>query len=227
MCHAFRLHSDCELFVPDNTKDECFVASRMICQFCNHFWHTDLMECYLCGEINYPLKKCKKDHYSSLTSAKKKCKECNQKDPEKVCINEQCASNNNPIISKIQEARNPEGKRGIFENGTESSFKISQIHCVKCGNIANIYRNFLVFVEEWENPKSRSLIMNHQVKDHLVIFKKRLPIIKGIKELQYASFKGSQNPKNWQPKWSKLSETITEVFSSTQGLTHNQNIKPA
>ena len=62
--------------------------------------------------------------------------------------------------------------------------------------------------------KTVSTHISNRAEDDLVIFKKRLQIIKGTTELQYASFEGSSKDlKNWQPKWSKLPDIINEVFS--------------
>ena len=63
------------------------------------------------------------------------------------------------------------------------------------------------------DQKTVSTHISNRAEDDLVIFKKRLQIIKGTPESQYASFKGSQNLKNWQPKWSELPDIINEVFS--------------
>ena len=139
MCYAFRAE-DLEIFISED--DDCFIASHLICSKCNAFWYTDLAECYLCGEINYNLNVCEKNHYSSQQASTKNCQIC-KKSTEKKCINEKCPSNTNKYIKNIINAKRKKNNRGVFERG-ESSFRTSQLHCVKCGNTENIYKYFQV-----------------------------------------------------------------------------------
>ena len=212
MAYAFRAE-DFEIFTSED-KD-CFIALHLVCSKCEAFWYTDLAECYLCGEINYCVNVCENDHYSSQTSSTKKCKEC-EKFVEKKCINAKCPSNTSGIIKDICEKKSDSGKRGVFERG-ESSFRTSQLHCVKCGGAEYSYKQFLIHVENYvEETWKEKAEEHHEKLDDVIIFKKKFQMLKQEKDGQnkeYTCFKGSDDIEEWAPKWNgKLSEVIKEIF---------------
>ena len=43
-----------------------------------------MVECYLCGEVNYGIGTCPEGHRTSLTSSNKKCKDCKEKNGTKI-----------------------------------------------------------------------------------------------------------------------------------------------
>jgi hypothetical protein len=210
--HAFRA-KDIDIYKPDG-HDENFLAVHLVCLKCKNFWHTALNECYLCGEINYGVGVCSKKHHTSLTTSQKSdetnqknCKYCN-KIPAKKCINDDCPTNKDTVISKIISYSRKEQESGVFEGQLKSSMKISMNYCLKCGHRENKYLQFLVFVEDYDPRTSHDIICKHRKPDHVVIFKNRLP-----KSIVYAYFEGSHDPANWQPNWTELSQTITQLFS--------------
>ena len=218
--HAFRAR-DIHAYWFDGDGNN-FIATHLVCKNCRTFWHTNLVECYLCGEINYGVGVCPKNHHTSLTGSSKKCKvmigrgskarKCGLA-PDKKCINDDCPTNKDQMIKKVLTKNRKDGEQGVFQN-VKSSMKISQNNCLKCGNIENYYLNFLVFVEEYNARTLSKILSEHNQMDHVVIFKKRLPTFEyPPKSIQYASFEGSQDPKNWQPKWTGLSQIIGHLFS--------------
>ena len=212
ICHAFRAN-DIEIYTPDGNSDY-FFATHLICSNCKHFWYTDLFECYLCGEINYGIGVCPKNHHISLTASSKKCKHCGLT-REKKCINSECPTNTDKIMKNILSNSRKKGTAGVFERGSEgSSMKISQNYCLNCGETRNQYRHFQVFVEEYDARTSHDIISKHVEPSYVVIFKKRLPTLEyPTKPLEYAYFEGSHDPANWQPNWTGLSQTIEQMFS--------------
>ena len=214
MAYAFRAE-DFEIFTSED-KD-CFIALHLVCSECKAFWYTDLAECFLCNEINYNVTVCEKNHYNSQQSSTKKCKECtDEKVVEKKCINTRCPSNTSKIIKDIcEEKRDPE-KRGVFERG-QSSFRTSQLHCVKCGGTENTYKQFLIYLEKYDEKNLKNTAKIHQERlDEVIIFKNKSQIIKQEKDVhntQYTYFKGSDDIEEWIPEWNdKLSEVINNIF---------------
>ena len=215
MCYAFRAE-DIEIFTSE--EDENFIASHLICSQCKALWYTDLAECYLCGELNYNVYVCKKNHYTSQQSSTKECGKSNcHEQVEKKCINKKCPSNTSKIIKDISEKKRDEGKRGVFERG-ESSWRTSQLHCIKCGGAENIYNQFLIYVEDYDEKTLADILTKHHGKDdHVVIFKKKLQVLKsslGFRaNTQYASYRSNEDMEEWKPAWKKLPPVINELFS--------------
>lgn len=135
--YAF-ISCDLELYIPDDEKD-CIFINKLVCNNCGEYWHTNLSECYFCGEINYYMYKCLKcENLYSITNAGKKCS-CGSENMVKACINSDCLSNSQPEIKQAVNSKN-----GVFE--LKSSFNISLSHCVSCGNKVNEYKSYRVFI---------------------------------------------------------------------------------
>ena len=65
-----------EIFTDQNLKDG-FLITRLVCSDCTAFFHTNLQECYLCGEINYYLLECNQcGTKRSITSSSRMCRNC-------------------------------------------------------------------------------------------------------------------------------------------------------
>ena len=212
MAYAFRAE-DFEIFTSED--ENCFIALHLVCSKCKAFWYTDLAECYLCGEINYGVTVCDKNHYSSQQDNVNQCKKCGEV-AEKKCINAKCPSNTSGIIKDICEKKRDPGKRGVFERG-ESSFRTSQLHCVECGGGGYMYNQFLIYIENYDEETWKKKAEEHHEKlDDVIIFKKKFQMLKQEKDGQnkeYTCFKGSDDIEEWAPKWNgKLSEVIKEIF---------------
>lgn len=147
--YAF-ISCDLELYIPDGEND-CLLINRLICDKCGQYWHTNLSECYFCGEINYYLYKCMDcGKLHSITNASKKC-DCGSKNIVKACVNPNCPSNKWDELSKVTTS-----KKGVFE--LNSSFNVSLTHCVTCGNKSNKYKSYRIYVFNFKDNKNKELI---------------------------------------------------------------------
>jgi hypothetical protein len=148
---------DIDVYELDDDNQNHFTITKLLCSKCHNYWHTSLLECYFCGELNYYLYSCtvcgKK---YSITNSSVKC-ECKSPDSKliKACVNSKCPSN---IKSEIKELAEKQG--GVFDLG--SSLNLSLMYCVKCGNTSNHYETFRVFLVE-NNSK-----VSEFIKDNLV-----------------------------------------------------------
>ena len=106
-----------ELFTdPDNAKN--FLIMRLMCSKCDAFFHTNLSECYICGEINYYLLRCKKCNiFKSITGSSRMCRNCHPAGDSPVtltyqCVNDNCVSNTDPDFrDRINNSK------GVFNRG--------------------------------------------------------------------------------------------------------------
>ena len=165
VAYAF-IANDINVYLPDN-EQECFIIEYLSCKKCHVKWHTSLLECYFCGEINYYLYKCNTCNKKySITSTSKKC--CGET-LVKACINEDCASNTKSYIIPIANK-----EKGVFD--LKSSFNLSLMHCVKCAATENYYQSFKVFVFndkiETNFGTYYNRIKNDLSENDIVIFKK-------------------------------------------------------
>ncbi len=175
IAYAF-VSQDVNVYFPDG-NEECFVIEKLVCLECDTFWHTSLLECYFCGELNYYLYECEncKTKYS-ITNSAQSCSNCNkEKTLLKSCINEKCPTNTH---KKLKEIAKKEG--GIFD--FKSSLNLSLMYCIDCGCSANQYKTFRIFVynDEFETNISDFLkrIETYLNINDIIIFKKHNGILK-------------------------------------------------
>lgn len=159
--------SDVEVYVPDDEIQNHFVASKLLCSNCHNYWHTSLLECFFCGELNWYLYTCTScGRKYSITNSAIKC-EC--KDPSskliKACENKNCPTNTK---KEIQEIARRQG--GVFD--LKSSFNLSLNYCVKCGNNSNSYQIFRVFLHE-DGDLSEFIKINSVEFEDIIVFKNK------------------------------------------------------
>lgn len=138
IAYAF-ISNDVNVYFPSEEK-EYFVFEKLVCKDCKTFWHTALIECYLCGELNYYLYRCVScgKHYS-ITKSIKECSACKSREVIKVCVNPNCITNTH---AEIRNLTIKDG--GVFD--LASSFKLSLMFCVNCGSPDNFYNSQKIFV---------------------------------------------------------------------------------
>lgn len=168
MCYAF-IANDIDVYLPDSDHDSYFIATRLLCKKCHAYWHMSLLECYICGELNYYLYTCTAcGRKYSITNSSIKC-ECHSKDSKliKACINENCPTNTNKELKAITM-----GEKGVFYLG--SSFNLFLNHCVKCGEVDNTYHSFRIFVFNSQKDKDlNEFIIKYSVEPgDVILFKK-------------------------------------------------------
>ena len=135
--------NDVDVYTLDDDNQNHFEITKLLCSKCHNYWHTSLMECFFCGELNYYLYSCTScGKKYSITNASIKC-EC--KNPEskliKACVNSQCPTNTETNIIKLAKKQG-----GVFD--LKSSLNLSLNYCVKCGNMSNYYETFKVYLLE-------------------------------------------------------------------------------
>ncbi len=165
-----------EIFTDPNLKDR-FLITRLVCSDCSAFFHTNLQECYLCGEINYYLLECNKcGTKRSITSSSRMCRDCypdkKKKEPEtlvNMCVNPACVSNTDKdIMTEINNLKN----RGVFNR--KNSWNISCTFCIKCGSPKHEYKYFRVFLYDEDEEEYETWLLKNKRLNHrdLIILKK-------------------------------------------------------
>jgi len=199
---------DIEVYLPDN-KNNCFFASRLVCSNCGEFWHPSLLQCFFCGEMNYYLYSCTGcGNKFSITKSTPKC-DCNRSDSKiiKKCENENCISNTNTSISELVNK-----KKGVFQR--ESSFNISQTHCMHCGRTSNKYISYIIYVMNMivENDVEQFKVANKIEIGSVIIYKNR---INNKIKYDYEKIENEEATRafyNPQFSFGKVSEVIDELF---------------
>ncbi len=164
-----------EIFTDANLTDR-FVMTRLVCSDCSAFFHTNLQECYLCGEINYYLLECKDcDTKRSITSGSRMCRICHPDtditEPETLvykCVNSKCVSNTDSNAKKeINNSKN----EGVFKRN--NSWNLSCTFCIECGSPKHEYKNFRVFLyaEPFDKTNYKEFTQNKE-NDDVIILKK-------------------------------------------------------
>lgn len=161
---------DIEVYTPDDT-DNCLMINQLICNECGVFWHTSLLECYFCGEINYYVYACTScGQMYSITNSSIKC-DCGNSNSKliKKCMNPDCISNNDSNIANLTLT-----KKGVFS--LSSSFNLSLIHCINCGGLENRYLSYIIhFMNLNKEEDISNLIGKYSVKENsIIIFKKKV-----------------------------------------------------
>lgn len=195
--------SDVEVYVPDDEIQNHFIASKLLCSKCYSYWHTSLLECYFCGELNWYLYTCTScGRKYSITNSSIKC-EC--KDPNskliKACENSNCPTNTKEEIKVIAKKQG-----GVFD--LKSSFNLSLNYCVKCGNNSNSYHIFRVFLHE--KGSLIEFIKNNSVKvGDLIIFKN-----KNNSTITYDFLKLDDSNSTFEPtyRYNNMGGLIDDVF---------------
>ncbi len=206
MSYAF-IANNIDVYVQDSEKQNHFIATALVCSNCCAFWHTPLLECYFCGEINYyfyTCSACGKRYSITNSSVKCTCKLPNSQ-LVKICANEDCISNADVDVKALTMH---EG--GVFE--LKSTFNISQMCCVKCGHRSNTYKFFRVFIVTDNNLGLNNFIIENGVeKSDLLIFKSR---INQQFLYDYLIVTDVHTLKQFSPNFThKLSDIIEKVFS--------------
>lgn len=159
---------DIDVYELDDDNQNHFIITKLLCSKCHNYWHTSLMECYFCGELNYYLYTCTvcKKKYS-ITNSSVKC-DCNSEKSKliKACVNSKCPSNTKLEIKKLAEKQG-----GVFD--LDSSLNLSLNYCVKCGNTSNHYETFRVFLFEDHSNIVEFVNENHMTLGDIVILKNR------------------------------------------------------
>jgi len=159
--------SDIEIYFPDDEIQNHFVASKLLCSNCGSYWHTSLLECYFCGELNWYLYTCTScGRKYSITNSSIKC-ECKNQNSKliKACENQNCPTNTREEIESIAKRQG-----GVFD--LKSSFNLSLNYCVKCGNNSNFYQIFKVFLHE-DGDLKEFIKKNSVEKNDIIIFKNK------------------------------------------------------
>ncbi len=158
---------DIEVYTPDD-KENCLLINKLICNECGAFWHTSLLECYFCSEINYYIYACTScGEIYSITNSSIKCV-CENSNSRlvKKCMNPECISNTDSDIARLTII-----KKGVFALG--SSFNLSLMHCINCGGRDNRYQSYVVYVMNVDkgDDLSKFIESNSVEKDSVIIFK--------------------------------------------------------
>lgn len=200
--YAF-IANDIDVYEPDG-KENCFIASLLVCKNCGVAWHPGYQQCYFCGEYNYYLYTCTGcGKMFSITKSKPKC-DCNLENAEliKACMNKQCLSNTDRDIFKLTI-----NNGGVFSR--KSSFTLSQTHCSNCGNISNEYKSHFIYVMNMniEDDKTNFKFRNNTENGSIIIYKKK----KGNKILYDYEIVG-KNVNNLEFKYEEFSKIVEELF---------------
>jgi len=210
ICHAF-VANDIHTYIPDNSQENHFVITSLLCKKCNTLWDTSLVECYFCGDLNHYLYTCTVcGSMYSITRAKVRC-ECNDKNSKliKACKNPACPTNTDSELKIVAEK---EG--GVFDR--KSSFKLSLNYCQSCGNPSNFYKTYRVFIYEYDGKNTEDFIKNNSIEeDDLIIYKKK---VDDTILYDYLVIKTLEEAKNYRPKFDKsdLKSIIDKIFSQGQ-----------
>lgn len=196
--------NDINIYLPDN-EDECFIAEKLLCTECNSPWHTSLLECYFCGELNYYLYLCTvcgKKYSITNSNVKCSCGDSNSK-LIKACVNEKCPTNKNKIIKNLAKE-----EKGVFN--LNSTLNLSLTYCVKCGSTTNHYATFKIFVFNKRFNESFDIYLSDHsvVEGDVILFKNE---IDGKIMYDYSIY----DPKiNFEPsfKYDKIKQIIDELF---------------
>lgn len=167
--YAF-ISNDIDIYFPDDEK-ECFIAEKLLCTECKSPWHTSLLECYFCGELNYYLYMCTECGMKySITKSKVTCS-CGNINSKliKACVNEDCPTNTDEIIKKIAIK-----EKGVFD--LKSSLNLSLTYCINCGSISNYYKTLRTFLFNMHaNKDINGFLDDHHVnKGDVIIFKNKI-----------------------------------------------------
>ncbi|TAE76027.1 MAG: hypothetical protein EAZ85_01105 [Bacteroidetes bacterium] len=167
---------DVNVYFPDG-EEECFMIEKLVCTKCDNFWHTSLMECYFCGELNYYLYECTncKSKYS-ITNSSKNCLNCQENNSLiKACINEKCPTNQNEQLKELNKK-----EKGVFD--LTSSLNLSLMYCINCGCPENKYKTFRIFVYNDEIENNFEVFMKRNEPflniNDIIVFKKHNGILK-------------------------------------------------
>jgi len=204
--YAF-ISEDVNIYMPDEDCLDHFEIEKLVCKDCGNFWHTSMMECYFCGELNYYLYQCTAcGKKYSITNASVRCT-CGKKDSKliKACVNQYCMTNTDPIVKEIAIK-----EKGVFD--LKSSFNSSLNYCVRCGSPKNIYASFKVFLFNTKDNKNlSSFVKTNQVhKNDLIIFKDK----NDDDEIKYDYLIYNEKHDNFEPKFKfeSMSELINDLF---------------
>ncbi len=208
MAYAF-IANETNVYFPDNGQ-ECFVVERLSCNKCNTHWHTALLECYFCGELNYYLYQCSEcgKNYS-LTNASKTCN-CGNSNAKlvKACVNPKCPTNTNEKIKEIAT-----NEKGVFD--LEASLNLSLMYCIKCGSPYNYYNSFKIFIyndlKEKNFQEYISRIKKDLVKNDFIVVKNHK---NSVLKYDFIRIKTTQNlelPKKY--KFESVENLIDEILS--------------
>ena len=195
--------NDVDVYSLDDEDQNHFVITKLLCSKCHNYWHTSLLECYFCGELNYYLYSCTScGKKYSITNSSIKC-ECRDAESKliKACVNPDCPTNNE---SKIKDLAVKQG--GVFD--LKSSLTLSLNYCVKCGNTSNHYETFRVFMIENDEDITNFIKQNSIDIGDVIILKKRDTTI------TYDFIKIVDKDQSYNPefKFSNMRNLVEKIF---------------
>lgn len=184
---------DIELY-SDPEQEDCFFINRLVCSNCQYFFHTSLLECYLCSEKNYYVFTCTtcNDLTSITGNAKRICNNCSTKTKQYLCKNPRCISNGQLISSKLNQLSE---FKGVFERN--SGWNLSCVFCVGCGSPKNQYQSFRVFLYDalpFDNSDYQTYKDTFCENNDLIILKQ---MNNNQIDYDYEIIGGSHNPGNF------------------------------
>ncbi len=195
--------NDVDVYTLDDDNQNHFVITKLLCSKCHNYWHTSLMECYFCGELNYYLYSCTScGKKYSITNSSVKC-EC--KDPEskliKACVNSQCPTNTKANIVKLATKQG-----GVFD--LKSSLTLSLNYCVKCGNTSNQYETFKVYLLENNLDISKFIEQNSIDNGDVLILKNK------DNTITYDFIKIDEKDQSYTPefKFKDMKSVVEKIF---------------
>ncbi len=195
--------NDVDVYTLDDENQNHFIITKLLCSKCHNYWHTSLMECFFCGELNYYLYSCTScGRKYSITNSSIKC-ECQNPDSKliKACVNPQCPTNTELNIQALAKKQG-----GVFD--LKSSLTLSLVYCVKCGNTSNYYATFKVFLLENSTDVSGFIKENSIEVGDVIIFKKTDTII------TYDFIKIVDKDQSYMPKFefSNMKSVVEKIF---------------
>jgi len=197
------ISNDVDVYTLDDDDQNHFVITKLLCSKCHNYWHTSLMECYFCGELNYYLYSCTNcGKKYSITNSSIKC-ECRDLKSKliKACVNTQCPTNTEPNIIELAS-----GQGGVFD--LKSSLTLSLNYCVKCGNTSNHYETFKVYLSE-NNIDILKFIEKNSMNEGDVLILKNKDIT-----ITYDFIKISEKDQSYTPefKFSDMKSVVEKIF---------------
>lgn len=195
--------NDIDVYTLDDDNQNHFIITKLLCSKCHNYWHTSLLECYFCGELNYYLYSCTScGKKYSITNSAIRC-DCHNSESEliKACVNPQCPTNTE---SKIKELAVKQG--GVFE--LKSSLNLSLNYCVNCGNISNHYETFRVFLIEDSSDISGFIKQNSMEVGDILILKKK------DSKITYDFIKIVDKDQSYMPKYkfTDMRSVVEKIF---------------
>lgn len=195
VAYAF-ISKDINVYFPDG-ENNCFMMEKLVCAKCNNFWHTALLECYFCGELNYYLyRDMQTNNFVSITNSSGNTNKI------KGCINPDCISNKEEKIKELTIKR-----KGVFE--LNSGFNLSQNYCVNCASTQNVYKSFKIFVfNEKENEPINEFLNTININKGDILLGKKY----SDNKINYGFYFYDGNNKELNYDFDNINDVIEEIL---------------